>query len=407
MTRHSEKLSICLVAKKFPLLGRAATHGFLWPIARGLAQDHEVTVLSHTNPQGQHEIKEEGISAFYLGHLYPREKFSSVAHRKFSELHAQKPFHIVHSIDKNGLEIGLKKKQYKVAMTYNVEATRMAQVFSIMGLTQESFASMIRTSLKVAYVFLKTYYGGDRKLLKTADGMFVTSPQQKMALERHYLYPELRTYSIPYGIEIGDLSPRERSEELRKKLGLPESARITVTSTDMIEVAEIRNLLRAFEKVVIKKPSARLIIIGEGPLFKKIERDTLDLALGSKVIFTGAVSHLDLLDYIALADTFVNLSSRTSGLDPSMIEAMAQQKVIIGSEMSPISTVVEDQVDGFLIRPADVGNLYQLLIKISEGHLAMGLIGQRARQKVMSLFDTKQMVRQTVEAYKKTLAHIE
>ena len=313
-----DKLRICLVANKFPLLGRAAVHGFLWPIARGLAQNHEVTILANKNPQGRYEIQQDDITAFYLGHRYQRQNFPSAVDAKFSELHVQRPFHIVHSIDNSGFKIGLKKKVYKVAMTYNVEATRMSQMFSIMGMTQESFKSLMRTGVAMGYMLLKTY-GGDRKLLKTADGMFVTSPQQKLALERHYLYPELKTYSIPYGVEIGDLSPREKPEEFRKKLGLPGHAKTLVTFTDMSEITEVRNLLRAFEKLAIKKPSARLIVVGEGPLFKSIERETLDLALGSKVIFTGSVGHTDLVDYIALAHVFVSLSSRTSGLDPSTV----------------------------------------------------------------------------------------
>ena len=400
-----DKLRICLVANKFPLLGRAATHGFLWPIARGLAQDHDVTVLAYKNPQGKYEIQQDDITAFYLGHRHQGRSFLSAVNKKFAELHAQKPFHIVHSIDNSGFKIGLLKKKYKVAMTYNVEATNMSQIFSIMGMTQESIKSILHTSMAMGYVFLRTYYGGDRKLLKTADGIFVTSPQQKLALERHYLYPELKTYSIPYGIEIGDLSPRERPEEFRKELGIPGHAQTVVTFTDMTEMAEVRNLLRAFERVAIKKPSTRLIIVGEGPLFKSIEREMLDLALGSKVIFVGSVNNPDLPDYIALADVFVNLSSRTSGLDPSMIEAMAQQKVIIGSEMSPIATIVEDGIDGFLIRPADVGNLSDLLIRSFDGRMATNQIGQQARQKVMRLFDTQKMVEQTVAAYRKTLSH--
>ena len=400
-----DQLRICLVANKFPLLGRAAAHGFLWPIAKGLARNHEVTVLAHKNPQSKYEIQQDDITAFYLGHRHHGLSFPSAVNQKFSELHTEKPFHIVHSIDNSGFQIGLNKKKYKVAMTYNVEATGMSQVFSVMGMVQESLRSMIRTSMAVGYIFLKTYYGGDRKLLKTADGVFVTSPQQKLVLERHYLYPELKTYSIPYGIEIGDLSPREKPEELRKKLGIPGHAQTVVTFTDMSEMAEVRNLLRAFEKVAIKKPSARLIIVGEGPLFKSIEREMLDLVLGSRVTFVGSVNNVDLLDYIALADVFVNLSSRTSGLDPSMIEAMAQQKVIIGSEISPIATIVEGGVDGFLIRPADVGSLSELLMRVFNGHIATDQMGRQARQKVMSLFDTEKMVEQTIAAYRKALSH--
>ena len=86
-----DKLRICLVANKFPLLGRAAAHGFLWPIAKGLAKNHEVTVLANRNPQGKYEIQQDDITAFYLGHRY-QANFLSAVDKKFRELHVQKPF---------------------------------------------------------------------------------------------------------------------------------------------------------------------------------------------------------------------------------------------------------------------------------------------------------------------------
>jgi glycosyltransferase involved in cell wall biosynthesis len=204
---------------------------------------------------------------------------------------------------------------------------------------------------------------------------------------------------VPYGIEIGDLEPREKSDELRRALGIPETAKTAVTITDMTEVGEIRNLLRAFEQVVIKKPNSRLIIVGEGPKQKDIEFEMLNLALGSKVIFTGAARSADVADYIALADVFVNLSSRTTGFEPSLLEAMAQKKVIIGSEVSPMGTIVEHSQDGFLIRPADVAELTNLLLDIFTGHLPAGEIGEAARRKVLDLFDPQKMVIETLGAY--------
>jgi len=208
---------------------------------------------------------------------------------------------------------------------------------------------------------------------------------------------------VPYGIEITDLSPREQSNELRKKLNLPGNAHTVVTITDMNKLEEMCNLLRAFERVAVKKPSSRLIIVGHGPLRKKVELEMLNLALGSKVIFVGAIPNTALPDYIALADVFVNISSRTSGFEPSLLEAMAQKKVIIGSEVSPMSTIVDDGRDGFLIRPADVHSLSTLLVQIFSDLLPTREIGESARNKVMNLFDMEKMVAQTVKAYTQTL----
>ena len=129
----------------------------------------------------------------------------------------------------------------------------------------------------------------------------------------------------------------------------------------------------------------------------------LSLALGSKVLMLGALKPEEISDCISIADVFVNMSSRSTGFEPAMIEAMAQKKVIIGSEVSPISNIVEDGRDGFLLRPADTESLAHLLIEIFSGGLPTVDIGERACEKVTNLFDTRKMVQSIEEAYQKIL----
>ena len=401
-----KKLHICMVAQKLPLVGRTTHHGSLWPIANGLAQrGHHVTILSWKNIRNQAVIRQENLEAYFLGvhQDTPIGQFPQKVLEKFQELHQKEPFHLVHSIDHCGRFIGRNKKKFQVAMTYNVEATRMSQIFSIIGMSQDTLSSQTRTGLHVIYKYLTTYFGGDRQLLKTADSVFVTSPQQKFALERHYLYPEKSTYLVPYGIEIGDLDQKEQPEALKEMLNLPGNARTVVTMTDMQEMSEMVHLLKAFKTVAIKKPSSRLIVLGEGPFKKQVEFEMLNLALGSKVHFVGNVPNIEIPNYIALADVYVNLSSRTSGFDPSLLEAMAQQHIVIGSEVSSISTVIDDGVDGFLLRPADSHSLSKLLIQIFSDQIPAAQIGEAARKKVTDLFDMEKMINQTEKAYFRTL----
>lgn len=402
-----EHLNICIVSAKFPILGRASEGGFLWPIARGLAQKgHRVTVLASESPQKKSEIIQDGVRALYLKEGLPQNElsnFSRLAKNYFVRLHREEPFHLVHSVDASGNLIARFKREYDVAVAFDVQATHMSQIFAILGMAQETVGSLLRTAIAVSYKFLRTYYGQDRKLLKSADGVFVTSPRQRTLLERYYLYPDARIYTVPYGIEIGDLSPKEKSQELREKLGLPENARIAVTVSDMTEVLEMANLFEAFEKVAIKNSHARLLVIGNGPKRKEIEFKALDRALGQRIIFTGAVKNTELPDYISLADIYVNISSRSSGFELAMLEAMAQKKVIIGSEVSPISSIVEDRSDGFLIRPADVVALSTLLGEIFSGQIPTQEIGTKARLKITDLFDTQKMVNQTLNSYFKIL----
>lgn len=208
---------------------------------------------------------------------------------------------------------------------------------------------------------------------------------------------------MPYGIELGDLSPRPEASELKKNLKLPENAKVVVTITDMMEPKEVINILTAFERVVVKKPSSHMVIIGNGPGWKEIEYNMLNLALGGHVIMTGALKAEEMSDYISIADVFVNMSSRSTGLEPSMIEAMSQKKVIVGSEVSPVANIVEDGVDGFLLRPADTDSLAVLLIEIFAGTLPVIEIRERAREKVVNLFDTRKMIHTVEDAYRTIL----
>lgn len=398
------QLNVCIVARQFPIAGRASGFGFLRVIARKMVErGHKVTVLSGAHEQGRREMVQDGVRVFFLletrGSRVRQDTFRDLVKSKFIDLHSIEPFHIVHSVDSDALKISRYKKSYGVAVAYDVAATQLSRLFSTMAKGHETFRSLVRTGTTVAYQFLRSYYSSDRELLATSDGVFVTSPRERTALERYYLYPDVKIHIVPYGIEIGALEPRERSDELRMSLSIPKSAKIVVTVTDMNEVGEVVNLLEAFEQVVIKRPSSRLIIVGDGPKFKEIEYHMLNLALGSKVIFTGAVKEGDIPDYIALSDVFVNLSSRTTGFEPSLLEAMAQKKIIIGSEVSPMASIVEHAHDGFLIRPADVPELTTLMLDIFAEHISATEIGEAARRKVVDLFDPEKMLVETLEAY--------
>jgi glycosyltransferase involved in cell wall biosynthesis len=402
-----ESLNICIVGARFPILGKGNEDGFLWPLAKGLSdRGHQVTIIAWQNPYRRTELKRDNIRAFFLGEgvRSERRQFPTEAYKKFLELNEQKPFHIVHSLDNSGLLIAADKKSHGVPVMFDVSATQMAQVFSILGMAHETLGSFLSTSIAVLYKFLTTYLKIDRHILNSADGVFVTTPFQKLALDRYYLYPELKTFIVPYGSEYVDLAPRNKSDELRQKLSIPLNSKNVLTVTDMTELNEILELLKAFAKAVVRRPSARLIIVGNGPLYKQIEYEVLNLVLGSKVVFTGPISNEDLPDYIALADIYVNLSSRTSGFEPATLEAMALEKVIIGSELSPISTIIQNGVDGFLIRPADGTTLQNHLISAFDEQLPSERIGKAARKKIIDLFSTDKMTTDLLTGYQRTVS---
>ena len=400
-------MRICLVGHKIHVQSRAADTGLLWPLARGLSErGHDVTIISTVSPLKKTEVYRDGIRAYYLQEStshYKTNRFMDAAHKKFTQLHHEKPFDLVHSLDDSALKIGRHKKNFNVTVAYDIEATKMADLFSTLTENDGSLNSQIRTSLKVGYKFLTSYFSQDRSLLQTADGIFTTTPQQRMILERYYLYPDYHTYTVPYGINLGDLAPRSESESFKLKLQIPDDADIILTVSNFSNSFELRPLLKAFEKVVLKNSNTFLVIIGDGPRWKDVEYQMLKLVLGSRVIMPGSVDAEDLLNYISSSSIYVDLSSQSTGLEPSLIEAMAQKKVVIGSELSPISEIIEDTKDGFLVRPADDITLSTLLLQILIEKDRYLQIGEEARLKILKVFNRQKMIDSLLQSYSEIL----
>ena len=405
-----ERLRICLIGQKISVLSRSSDTGILWPLARGLTErGHEVTIISTSSPLKRAEVFRDGVRAYYLNENQPQYKtvkFTEAVHRKFVSLSKEKPFDLVHSLDNSGFKIGRHKKNLNVSVAYDVEATQMAELFSILSEGKSGAGSFISTSIKLIFKFLQSYFTDDRGLLDSADGIFVTTPQQRMILERYYLYPDYHTYTVPYGINLGDLTPKSESENFKSKLNIPDNAQIILANSDFTSTHEVTPLLKAFEKVVLKKPNTYLLLLGSGPQIKNVEFEMLNLALGSRVIMPGEVVAEEMLECILASPIYIDLSSRSTGLEPSLIEAMAQKKVVIGSELSPISEVIEDGVDGFLVRPADVETLSALLDKIMTGNgINAEQIGEKARKKIVETFNRNKMIDSLVDAYRQILSH--
>lgn len=403
-----KRMRICLIGQKISVLSRSTDSGLLWPIARGLSErGHDVTIISTSSPLRRSEVFRDGVRAYYLNENQPQYKtirFGDAAQKKFISLNNEKSFDIVHSLDSSGYRIGKYKKKLNISVAYDVEATKMAELFSILSQGTGGTRNFIATMLRLIYRFLKNYFIHDRALLDSADGVFVTTPQQRTILERYFLFPDFHTYTVPYGINLGDLTPKAESENFKSKLNIPENAQIILAHSDFTSTHEVKPLLKAFEKVVLKKPNTYLLLLGNGPQLKNVEFEMLQLALGSRVIMPGQVVAEEMLECILASPIYIDLSSRSTGLEPSLIEAMAQKKIVIGSELSPISEVIEDGVDGFLVRPADVDTLSTLLDKIMTGSgVNREEIGEKARQKIVEAFNRNKMIDSLVDAYRQII----
>lgn len=403
-------MHICFVTKNDDISRSSLNdYGHILPTARHLAKlGHKIRILTW-KPQGfeNNFYEEENIYINFLGvgHFYSVQEFPDLTLKKILEIHQEDPFDIVHSLDTGfkNLKKYFPKKTF--ALSYGVECTSMMDVFAKFSKTYGTDVPSLLSLFSATSWFLKKFFLEDHKLLMQADGVFVTSPKQALALERYYLFPITRTHQIPLSLASGYFPKREKNEKLMTQLSLPTNAQIVVARDSFHDLKQTEFLLRAFEKVAVKKARVRLLIIGDGTYFKEAERLCLELALDSRVTFLGKINKKIYLDYINLGDIFIQLSEYTSGLGISLLEAMSQEKIVIGSEFSPISNFISDRVNGLLIRPGESELLTNYIMDIFDSPQDYVEFGKQAREKVIETLNRKTLAQNTAQAFEKIIKH--
>ena len=124
-------------------------------------------------------------------------------------------------------------------------------------------------------------------------------------------------------------------------------------------------LLGAYEKVKRELPQCRLIVVGpQDRSYGKYQRLAVKRNL-KDVVFTGYVSYEELPRYYKSADIFCSPATCWESFGLVLLEAMAAGKPTVASDIAGYAAVVNDGVDGLLVKPRDekalAGTILQLL----------------------------------------------
>src|SRR3954469_16464220 len=125
-------------------------------------------------------------------------------------------------------------------------------------------------------------------------------------------------------------------------------------------------LLQAVAELQRRDPEIAVLLAGGGPEDANLRKLAAELGLGSAVIFAGRVPHQEIQRYYDLADllVFPRLSMRLTELVTPLkpLEAMAQERIVVASDVGGHRELIRDRETGYLFPPGDPVHVAQGIV---------------------------------------------
>ncbi|RVU37612.1 glycosyltransferase, exosortase A system-associated [Rheinheimera riviphila] len=128
--------------------------------------------------------------------------------------------------------------------------------------------------------------------------------------------------------------------------------------------------IRALPAVIAAQPNVRLLLVGGGPQQQQLQLLTKELDLSDYVIFTGRVPHGSVDRYYSLVDLLIyprksmRLTDLVTPLKP--LEAMAQGKLVLASDVGGHKELIRDGENGFLFPADNVQAFSDTIIRLTQ-----------------------------------------
>ncbi len=185
---------------------------------------------------------------------------------------------------------------------------------------------------------------------------------------------------------------------LRHQLGLAEGHFVIGKIARLFQLKGHADLLVAFARLLPQAPHARLLFVGDGSLRPAIERQTRELGLAGKVIFTGLVPPGDVARYVGIMDCLAHLSRREA-LSRALPQALAAGKPVVAYDFDGADEICLDGTTGFLVRTGEIALAADRLLQLANDPALREKLGRHGQAFVRENFSIPKMVDDQYRVY--------
>jgi glycosyltransferase involved in cell wall biosynthesis len=234
-----------------------------------------------------------------------------------------------------------------------------------------------------------------RSALLRAAALFLCASEhiRSRALARGY--PQEKLLVLPIGVEVPSHQPSEKREQVVLFVGR------------MVEKKGCMHLLRAWERVEAALPSAKLVLLGDGPLRASLERHALSRL--RNVLFLGMRSHDDVRRWmrraqIIAAPSIVAYNGDTEGLPTVLCEAQALGLPVVAFHGPGVEEAVAADETALLVPQRDEPALAEAIVGLLSNEELCATLAEAGRKRAARLFDLRKQTALLEDRYDEILS---
>lgn len=232
-------------------------------------------------------------------------------------------------------------------------------------------------------------------VLRLADYVTVNTQTVADTLTRAGVVQPNRIVVVPNGVDLTRFSgtPAEVRPGSRARIG---------TLSVLRPEKGLADFVRAAGHVIARRPEARFVIWGDGPVRPELDRLIRESGLSDRVTLAGATLQPEAA--LRELDIFV-LPSLSEACSNALLEAMVAGRAVIATRVGGTPAVIEHDVNGLLVPPGDPLALAHAIVRlIEEPGLAAALAAQ-AQRRVAAEFGLDRMLARIDALYTRVLTN--
>ena len=215
--------------------------------------------------------------------------------------------------------------------------------------------------------------------------------------ERHGRYliekerlPAGRVHVIPNGVDERRFRRLPGSRDgLRRELNAPLDAPLCGIVAALRQEKNLQLFLRSAALIRRQLPTARFVIVGDGPERQTLEQTAAATGIHDSVHFLGARDDIPRL--LSALDVF-SLSSHNEANPVSILEAMSVGLPVVATRVGSVPETVRHDVTGYLVEPGDAEAAAARCLELMQDPPKARQMGSAGRREVLNRWTLDAMV---------------